>query len=110
MNQPECILPGVVFLDQEQARWIRGDLHLLYDILVVNATDCSWLLCAWQYCSTDPLDPKQNMVKCNGAFYFKGGQIVFPLAHSEFNEAANKYLNEQMGTSHIILFGSDRVQ
>jgi len=105
VNQSECILPGVVFLDQEQERWIKGDLHLLYGILVVNSNGC-----AWQYCSTDPLDPKQNMVKCNGAFYFKGGQIVFPLAHSEFNEAANKYLNEQMGTNHIILFGSDRVQ
>lgn len=102
MNQPECLITGVVFLDQHQERWIKGDLHLLYDVLIVNASGCEW-----QYCSRHPLDPDQKMVKCNAEFYEKGNQIVFPLSVAEFNTVANKYLNDQMGTKNIIVFGSD---
>lgn len=85
-----CIITGCNFLDVTQKRWVHGDLHQLLNILVFNANGC-----IWQFCVDEPMPEDECCVRCD-IFYEKNNVLVFPLELSQFNYAANKYLNESM--------------
>lgn len=103
MNNPHgrCLITGCNFLDVEGRQWIHGDLHQLHDTLIFNANGCEW-----KRCIEDPL-PAEEMAVLSPVFYEKNSQIVFPLAACQFNEAAHKYIGEQMRLEEkqIIVFG-----
>lgn len=90
MNSVQCLITGCEFLDPITQRYIRGDLHQLFDTLIVNASGCEWVDAV-----TTPLSADSKAVLC-ADFYEKNGQIVFPLQLAQFNLAANIYLNKAM--------------
>lgn len=98
-----CLITGADFLDMNTKRWIHGDLHQLYDILIFNATGCTWT-----DATVDALPEDSLAVRCD-VFYEKNNQIVFPLGLCVFNEAANRFLNNLMRAEEprIIVPGSN---
>jgi hypothetical protein len=87
MNSVQCLITGCNFVDPIGQKWIHGDLHQLMDILIFNAHGCEWQF--------EPMEPGDMAVLCPD-FYEKHGQIVFPLALSQFNLAANMYINDMI--------------
>ncbi len=85
-----CLITGAEFLDPVSKRRIHGDLHQLLNILIFNSHGCHW-----ESAEANPLTAEDKAVSCP-VFYEAHGQIVFPLEASEFNLAANIYLNKQL--------------
>lgn len=102
MSTSQCLITGADFLDVERQRWIHGDLHQLLDILIFNATGCAWVAAI-----ESPLPEGSMAVRCD-VFFEKNNVLVFPLALSNFNEEANRYLNKLIKAeqSQIITFGA----
>lgn len=90
MNSVQCLITGCEFLDPIAKRYIHGDLHQMFDILIFNANGCEWI-----DAEANPLSAEDKAVLC-ADFYEKNGQIVFPLQLAQFNLAANLYLNQAM--------------
>lgn len=84
------ILTDVVFLDPINRRKIKGELHQLLDILILDAKKGEW-----ENAVDRPLLATDMAVQC-AVFYEKNGQVVFPLGACEFNLAANMMLNKLM--------------
>lgn len=97
----QCLITGCDFLDVEQKRWIHGDLHQMFNILIFNASGCEWYDCI-----DTPMNPENRMVRAE-QFYEKNNVIVFPLELSAFNDVAHKFLLGKIKDEEkqIIVFG-----
>jgi hypothetical protein len=90
MTPLRCLITGADFLDTENERWIHGDLHQLFDALILDATGCQW------YDLKDrPLSDGALVVRAD-YHYEKNSQIVFTLQDAMFNDHANRYLTEML--------------
>lgn len=103
----DCIITGCTFVDSDNLRAIRGDLHQLMDILIFNASGCEW----FDVSEAKPLKESDMMVRAS-RFYEKNSVIVFPLMIAQFNDVAHEYLVKSIRDeqSQIITFGNGRLQ
>lgn len=90
MNPLRCLMTESAFLDPVNKRWIEGSLHILYDVLIHDATGHEWV-----DASKTPM-PSGTKAIMTQVYYEKNSQIVLPLASAQFNLPANIYLNEVM--------------
>ncbi len=105
MIQSQCLITGCDFLDAENLRYIHGDLHQLFNVLIFNASGCKWMAVS----EKEPMNPEHRMVRALG-FYEKNNVIVFPLEFAQFNEVAHKFLASmiKLEEKQIITFGDTR--
>lgn len=78
------LVTGINFVHPISGAWIRGDLHQLAMILIVNTAGCEW--------QHTRFDGEEDRAVSSGLFYEKGGQIVFPVDTAQFNVAARDYI------------------
>lgn len=86
---PKCLITGCTLLDDNQERWVHGDLYLVGGCYVFNACMTKGES-AWQYRGA-PAD-NTRILRVSGDFFERRGVIVVDSEVTALNKTARDYL------------------